>query len=408
MILAFPAALSACALVLSSTAPTQEGASGAAPSDATAGAPPQRVERAGIESALDAAVGWLVRQQEADGRFSFPGSAARCPESFDKRVKAQADYDLGLTGLSVLVLARARAAQGGETTLATAGALDRGVAWLVANQKDDGSIGERRAFMYSEAMAACALVAAFEIDRDPAVKAAAQKSVAFVQAAQRPSPTGQGAWGWRYASRQDVERSGGDEPAKRELFDSDTSVTAWCVRALRAARDAGLAVDDTAFDGAAAYARWVTARDGQVGYMDPKGAGLPVTGVNDHFVYHPAAMAALAVLVRLDAGEGRHEEALAGSMRHVLADVPRAGDDRLAIDYYYWHHGVLALGRMRASGAEAWTDAAVAHLVALQEKSGGSCREGAWTKGDRWAYAGGALYATALNALTLADALGWE
>ena len=60
------------------------------------------------------------------------------------------------------------------------------------------------------------------------------------------------------------------------------------------------------------------------------------------------------------------------------------------------------------SGAEAWTDAAVAHLVALQDQSGGSCREGAWTVGDRWAYAGGALYATALNALTLADALGWD
>jgi hypothetical protein len=376
--------------------------------DAVAAGAVAQPKPAEIEVAVGAALGWLVREQEEDGHWSAAATLRRCPEGFEKHAVPATDYDVGLTGLSVLALARAREAQRGKTTLDAKAALEKGVAWLVANQREDGAIGKERAFMYSQAIAARALVAAYAREHDAKLKDAAQKAVGFVQAAQRPSPTGKGAWGWRYASRQEVEKSlKGDEPSK-ELYDSDTSITAWCASALRAGRDAGLEIDPAALEGAASYVHWVTARDGQVGYMDPKGAGATVTGKNDHFAYHPAVMSALAVLVRLDAGERRQDADVTKTMGNVLADQPRISADHLSVDYYYWHHGVAALRKSRLAGGDAWTSLVVQHLLALQDKADQERTRGAWITGDRWAYAGGPLYTTALNALTLEDALDWD
>jgi hypothetical protein len=95
-------------------------------------------------------------------------------------------------------------------------------------------------------------------------------------------------------------------------------------------------------------------------------------------------------------------------MKSILADPPAVSSDHLSVDYYYWHHGSAALRRMRTTGGEGWTNLAVEHLLALQDRTAGACTHGAWVTGDRWAYAGGALYTTALNVLTLEGALGWN
>jgi hypothetical protein len=55
-----------------------------------------------------------------------------------------------------------------------------------------------------------------------------------------------------------------------------------------------------------------------------------------------------------------------------------------------------------------WTNTAVTLLLDLQDKTDNDCTRGAWITGDRWSYAGGPLYTTGLNVLTLEDALGWK
>lgn len=400
MLSLLPAALS---LAVVSTSPASS-----APAQESAPAQHAAPDAARTEAAVIAGLDWLTRQQEPDGHWSAVATFARCPAGAAKGLKLHDEYDVGLTGLAVLGLSRARAKLGDRASIAVDQALGRGVDWLVAQQKGDGSFGASRAFMYNEAIATRALVAAAQNQHDVKARAAAQKAVSFVQAAQRPSPTGKGAWGWRYAARQAIEAQGHDDSMLRELYDSDTSVTAWCADALRAARDAGLDVDSAALQGALDFVRFVTTQDGSVGYLDPKAAGATVTGVNDHYKYHPAVMSALGTLVRLDAGESREDKVVGRCVERVLADPPAVSDDHLWIDYYYWHHGLAALHRTRAANAETWTNLAVAHLVDLQENRAGECSQGAWIVPDRWSYAGGWLYTTGLNVLTLEDALDWD
>src|SRR6185436_18188917 len=123
----------------------------------------------------------------------------------------------------------------------------KGLRWLKNRQNADGSFCHDRPYMYSEAIAGMALAEAYGLTQSSEWKEPAQRSMKFIQDAQRPSPKGEGFWGWRYASRQEIERfaRGGklDESIKKELYDSDTSNTGWCTMALRAGQAAGLDID---------------------------------------------------------------------------------------------------------------------------------------------------------------------
>src|SRR5581483_12335267 len=74
-------------------------------------------------------------------------------------------------------------------------------------------------------------------------------------------------------------------------------------------------------------------------------------------------------------------------------------------DFYYWHAATLALRQVDARGDafKKWTAAVAEALVSHQKTEKNGCREGSWdTEGvDRWAYAGGRVYGTAMNVLTL-------
>src|SRR4029079_8323332 len=113
-------------------------------------------------------------------------------------------------------------------------------------ENPDGSFGKDRAFMYNQALATMALCEAYGLTQNRYWKEPAQRAVDFLQGAQRPNPSGNGMWGWRYAARQDLEKGHQgdslDEAYKKELYDADTSVTGWAVMALKSAKMCGLAV----------------------------------------------------------------------------------------------------------------------------------------------------------------------
>jgi hypothetical protein len=195
---------------------------------------------------------------------------------------------------------------------------------------------------------------------------------------------------------------GPDEMQKRELYDSDVSVTGWAVAALTGALKAGLKVDPAALEGAAEFVRWCRAREGQVGYNDPRNAGLTVNGRNDHFDYHPAGMSAIALRLSNEIERKPDDPFLALAAARVAQDPPQVSANRLSIDYYYWMNGTLGL----ASCADAkllapWTEALHGALLGLQEHKPEGCGNGGWLVPDRWSYAAGPVYTTAMALLIL-------
>ncbi|MBN8643749.1 MAG: hypothetical protein J0L61_00725, partial [Planctomycetes bacterium] len=124
-------------------------------------------------------------------------------------------YDTGLTSLALLAFLGA-----GHTHESKADLVDtamgkrhkignivkKGLQWLVARQNQDGSFSPDRAFLYNEALASMAVSEAYGLTQARFWREPAQRSLDFLQRAQRPSPTGTGLWGWRYASRMDIEQ----------------------------------------------------------------------------------------------------------------------------------------------------------------------------------------------------------
>jgi hypothetical protein len=260
-----------------------------------------------------------------------------------------------------------------------------------------------------------AMAEAYGLTQNRFWKEPAQKSMNFLMGAQRPSPTGQGLWGWRYASRQEIEagnRGGSmDEATKKELFDSDTSVTAWCIMALKSGKLSGLDIKDENMAGGVAFGKWVTADNGMVGYMDPKGAGLTVTGKNDHYTYHPAVMSSLGMCIRIFAEHNPDDPFLDLAAKQLVKDLPAVSKESspLSVDYYYWYYGSLALNQVDGPDAPKktnrywgpWNKAMVDAVLQLQDHKDKACTNGGWMVPDRWSYDGGPIYTTALNVLTL-------
>lgn len=367
---------------------------------------------------------WLARHQNADGSWSPATLRQHCSADApcgDPRQSWTRNYDEGVTGLALLAFLGAGFSHESQQWLLdpitqqrwkVGEVVKNGLRWLKNRQNDDGSFSRERGFLYNEALATMALTEAYGLTQNRYWLEPARRGVEFLERAQRPNPGGQGLWGWRYASRQEIEAKypGGsiDEAGKRELFDADTSVTGWAVMALKSAQLAGLSVAPESLQGALSFARFVSTPEGRAGYLDPKGAGAKVSGVGDQFTYHPAAMSALAMCIRAFTTHDSEDPFLEPAARQLAADLPATGKDQLGIDYYYWYYGSLALHQFdgpdspRSSGKfwGPWNKAMAARLIELQDKDPKTCHHGGWLAPDRWSHSGGPVYATAINVLT--------
>ena len=368
---------------------------------------------------------WLVRHQNADGSWS-PTTLKEHGQSdapiYNPKDAYTAHYDAGLTGLALICFLRAGFTPERNLDFVDVAMAKRykankvvgaGLSWLVHEQHADGSFSSDRACMSDEAIASLALTTAYALTKDPALKEPAQRSLDFIQAAQRPNPSGSGLWGWRSASRQEIEKSGesgsSDKTIRRELYDSDTTSTGWCAVALESGMHAGLVVGPDNLAGAAAFTRWATSDNGMVGYIDPKDAGATVSGPGDHFTGHPAMISAMGISTRLAAGGSAADPFLALGAAQIMKDLPTISADTLSIDYSYWLWGTEALKRVdgpEVAGRtgkywDVWLKAVIDAVLTLQDHTEKAPTHGGWMTPDRWARNGGPIYTTAMNVLTL-------
>jgi len=401
---------------------------GTGPRQGRPGGPTQGTERAVLDG-----LRWLVRHQNEDGSWSPATLRERCDSddpAYNPKKPYTNHYDTGLTGLALLCFLGAGFSHESKQVIVDTSmgkrykigdVVKKGLQWLVKSQNTDGSFSKDKVFMYNEALAAMAVTEAYGPTQARFWREPAQKAMNFIAGAQRPSPHGTGLWGWRYASRQEIEqfhRGAGSQDAEllKELYDADTSVTGWAIMALKSGILSGLDIPEEHMKGGAAFANHVTQLGGDgkptgmVGYLDAKGAGAKVTGAYDHYIYHPASMSALGMCIRIFADHNPDDPFLKAGADQIIKDLPTISKDKLSLDYYYWYYASLALNQIDGPDAPkktnkywpAWNKAMVDAVLELQDHKERNCTNGGWMDMDRWAFDhGGPLYTTAINVLTL-------
>lgn len=345
------------------------------------------------EDAVRAALMWLARHQGPDGGWgaeSFQNQCvgAKCAGVGDR------DYDVGMTGLSVLAFLGAGFAPVSKDTwpdpanpgriLRPGEAVKKGLQWLLLHQDPEGCLGERgQKYMYNHAVAALCLSEAYGMTASQPLKDPAQKAIDFLVASQNPGK------GWRYSAK---------------CGDNDSSVTGWAVMALKSAEISELNFPrQTAFDGAINWFTEATDTGGyaRVGY-NARGTGkVIIPGRNEMFDHHES-MSAVAVMSRIFMLKRKGDPAL-NAVQLLIGDLPEWKANK--VDFYYWYYATLAL--FQYDGPEGpmwkkWNEPMKNAIVTHQRTGKDGCLNGSWNSDeDRWGSEGGRVYGVALNALSL-------
>lgn len=297
----------------------------------------------GTEMAISAAIEWLVKNQEKDGRWDTAKHGANL------------NYDSGGAGLALLCFYGwgERHDQACQYQQSVRRALD----WLLEQQNQDGYLGGAPGKMYSHAIATIALCEAYGLTKDQRLKAPADRAIAYTLAAQSKS-----RGGWRYSPGEG----------------SDTSVTGWQLMALHSARMAGIAVPEEAFERARKFLDQIGGgrHGGLYGYTQ-RGEGT-------------AAMVATGMFCRqLDLVPPSHPMMQESARRLKLNPI------RVKPDLYYVYYATLALYQHQGPIWVTWNERLKATLLSIQSK------DGSWGKSDRQAAEGGLVISTALATLSL-------
>jgi len=231
---------------------------------------------------------------------------------------------------------------------------------------------------------------------DLQIQGAAQKAINWLVKAQNPGA------GWRYH-----ERDG----------DNDISVTGWAVMALKSAKTAGLKVTGLAksFRAAEKFVDSITDDSYSItgyrkrpprGWQGPTSSrfvaeDLGVNTANSHAANHTPT--ALAMLCRIFFGRSRHSPAVRAGAAQLAGQLPvwhtGSGGRLNQIDYYYWYYATLTMFQVGGEFWRQWNRPMKAALVKHQRTSGDE--GGSWDPIGAWGFAGGRVYATAINVLSL-------
>ncbi|MBA3936335.1 MAG: hypothetical protein H0X38_02650 [Planctomycetes bacterium] len=184
------------------------------------------------EAAVHDSLRWFKRHQSANGMWDAEHYQDNCQtglkcEPGSTTSSGGSDVNVALTGYALLCYLGA----GYDHKLGTyRTTVQKALDYLLAAQKPDGLLGVRN---YEHAVAAMALAEAYGMTGDPALRAPAQKAATLLVSRQARNPSKQadrsyGGLGWDYVD---------GNPAR-----NDSSVSGWCVMALKSAVAAGLDV----------------------------------------------------------------------------------------------------------------------------------------------------------------------
>ncbi|MBZ0136642.1 MAG: hypothetical protein K8I27_09745 [Planctomycetes bacterium] len=358
----------------------------------------------------DDALRWLTDHQNREGYWSstqFGQDSTRTTARHTYNVdfvnvgKADGDTgweatcDAGLTGLAML----AYTGKGYDhKTAPFARPLRQGALYLRKIQDNDGCFGAKDDdhFMYNHAICTMAMAELLGLSGDLVLKPIVDRAVDFILKAQNPG------MGWRYGVRPDR---------------NDTSVTGWMVLTLHTAEMAGVHFDKhKCYNDATVWFEEVTvSKDGylKTGYDSPGSDNARLRSMSDTYDANPS-MDAIYVMSMLFMGKRDLKDQDIRSLTRVCVEkeyLPKWEHNK--IDFYYWYYASLALYQVGGSAWDQWSNAMVKTLLDHQRGSHAKDREanlitpealdehGSWDPVGAWGSAGGRVYATAINCLTL-------
>ncbi|MHC4779176.1 MAG: prenyltransferase/squalene oxidase repeat-containing protein [Planctomycetota bacterium] len=332
------------------------------------------------ESAVIQAHNWLKNHQNRDGMWSCDKFSMNCKKGACSGAGSSADYDMGVTGLSLLAfLGAGYTHKSGKHS----GTVRRALRAVKERQSVDGCFGKQTAdghWIYNHAITAMAMAEAYGMTGSPLLKAPAQKGIDFLVDCQNPY------LGWRYG---------------RQTGENDSSVTGWAVLALKSAKLSGLHVPRECFDGALNWFDKVTDDSYyKTGYTSRGDTGARLREAMGKF-QSSEAMTAAALISRIfilgPVAKNRPEVLGAGNL---LKQSPPKWDVRGGtIDMYYWYYGTLAMYQLGRNYWKTWEAGMKDALVPTQRRDG--CENGSWDPVGAWGSAGGRVYSTAINCLSL-------
>ncbi len=330
------------------------------------------------EQAVERALEWLARHQDADGRWDGgtvkyrDGHVADTDDTFIVHCPPgdicfgecfYGEADTALTGLSLLAYLGSGYTHVDGTYKDTVG---RGLNFLRQSQKPDGDLrGSSLAVgMYCHSMATLALCEAYALTGDPALRLPVEKGVTFLLRSRAAD-----GLAWRYAPGDKI---------------GDTSILGWVVMALKSAKTVGIPIPPPVQGGIATWLDRVSSG---------RSAGLAR--------YQPGAKVTPTITAEAWAcrqflemgGPGPASDEAAAS----LLDNP---SDRGDFNIYYLYYGTLAMYQHGGSAWSNWNARVRDQVVSRQQTKGH--KAGSWDPDDSpYGTHGGRIYTTALATLTL-------
>lgn len=274
-------------------------------------------------AAIDRGLAYLANRQLEDGAFGSTGN--------DRNVAV-----IGLAGMAYL-------AQGSTPGRGEFGSnLDRCIDFLLDNTSDSGLIaapeGAARGPMYGHGFAALFLCEVYGMADRPSLRDRIAAAIDLTVAAQNREG------GWRYTP---------------EPRDADVSVTVCQLMALRAARNAGIAVPSSTIDASISYVKKCQNPDGGFRYM--LADGPPDSGF---------ARTAAGVVALYNAGVYDGPE-LAAGLNYLDRHRPGQRNGAAEAYYFYGHYyGVQAMWRAGGERWRNWYPAIRDELVERQREDG--------------------------------------
>ncbi|MBI2921277.1 MAG: HEAT repeat domain-containing protein [Planctomycetes bacterium] len=352
------------------------------------------------EQAVMDGLEWLARHQGKNGAWDPERYDTNCPagDSCNTDEKGSAGYIGATTGLALLAFLGAGYShlddhlrpqdEGGPVVHAYTATITKALKYLCREQERDGCVdpsGTRN--MYTHGIAGLAIVEAYSMSHDAALRPHAQRAINFVVEAQQDSG------GWNYTPDH--------------MNRSDTSITSWAVMMLRSARAANLAVPKRTWDRAKRFMHNVTDyQTGNIGYCVQGPPTRTTPGCNAMIAIGMATRTYLGMpddqslsekwIKELKAVPPRYDE-YAGRCPNWGGLMNRKGHGHNSL--YYTYYATLALFHHGGAPWDEWNKKMREATIPTQDKEGhakGSWEPVVWD--GAW---GGRVYTTAFNVMNL-------